>query len=429
MRKNGASESRSEEQALRRGRSEEDPSNSGMGAAGDERRDAGPDEILGRLAGFAQALRGHGLPVGTDDVAAFCSALAELSPGDPFDLYWSGRAALVHSRPHLAVYDEVFRSYFLGTAAPGPAPHMPDRPAATSAGGTLDVPDSEPGEQPAGDQSPLVLGLQASAIEIARHKRFESCTPGELAALRRIMARIRLEPPRRRTRRRCAGPAGPQLDIRRMTRDAMRLGPEPPQIRRLERKTRPRKLVLVLDVSGSMADCSRNLLQFAYSMRRAAQKVEVFCFGTRLTRITAALDRRNPDDAMRLAADRVLDWDGGTRIGESLDDFVRNWGRRGLSRGADVVICSDGLDRGDPALLADAAERLSRLCHRIVWMNPLAGEPPRSPGTRVAGRTAEGASLPDTVAMKAAGPFIDVVEPGRSLADLEGFAARLAALR
>jgi len=167
---------------------------------------------------------------------------------------------------------------------------------------------------------------------------------------------------------------------------------------------------LLLDVSGSMADHSRNLLQFAYSMRRAAQKVEVFCFGTRLTRITPLLDRRNPDAAMKLAAKRVVDWDGGTRIGDSIDAFVKDWGRRGLSRGATVIICSDGLDRGDPATLADAIEKLERLSHRIVWMNPLHDV---------------GGGGPPTLAMAVASPHIDEVASGKNLESLEAFAARL----
>jgi len=397
--------------------------------AAEARAQAEAPELLARLAGFARALREHGLPVGSDDVTTFCSAMAELTVSDLADLYWAGRSTLVHSRRHLAVYDEVFRSWFLGVSTPAADATVAKQAKPSGLGGTLNVPDSEPGEQPDSDDTPMMLGLEASPLRIERRKRFEACSEDELAALRRIIARIRLEPPRRRSRRRCPSHAGAVLDIRRMTRDAMRLGEPSPQLHRLQRKTRARPLVLILDVSGSMADYSRNLLQFAYSMRQAAQKVEVFCFGTRLTRITPALDRRSPDDAMRLAAERVLDWDGGTRIGESLDDFVRNWGRRGLSRGADVVICSDGLDRGDPALLAEAMQRLSRLCHRIIWMNPLAGESSRSPAAPAAGRAAARTAVPDTVAMKAAGPFIDVVEPGRSLADLEGFTARLTTLR
>ena len=372
--------------------------------------EGGELEAVARLVGFGHALRNEGLPVGSDDVITFCSAVAELTPSDLADVYWCGRATLVHRREYLRVFDEVFRRYFLGQSAPAAPDASSPEPVTQGLSGTLQVPDSEPGEQ-TGDDRPMVLGLQASTVEIQRDKRFAECTDEELAALRRIMARIGLEPPRRRTRRRRPDPSGAWLDIRRMARDAMRLSHTAPSLRRLSRSLRPRPLVLILDVSGSMADYSRNMLQFAYSMRRAARKVEVFCFGTRLTRITPALDRRNPDDAMKLAAARVLDWDGGTQIGRSLDAFVRRWGRKGLSRGATVVVCSDGLDRGDPAVLADAMERLSRLCHRIIWMNPLAGDDVDVP--------------PKTLAMSVATPFIDVLQSGHDLDSLESFARKL----
>ena len=181
------------------------------------------------------------------------------------------------------------------------------------------------------------------------------------------------------------------------------------------RKPKKTKLVLLCDVSGSMADYSRALLQFAYSTRQATSRVEVFCFGTRLTRVTKALERRRPDDALDQAAKAVFDWEGGTRIGHSLDEFVRGWGRKGLSRGAVVVICSDGLDRGDPALLAQAMERLSRLSHRIVWVNPHRG--------------AGSDFVPSTLGMMVAAPFVDVIASGNDLASLEKLAGLLPGLR
>ncbi|WP_419842138.1 vWA domain-containing protein [Candidatus Poriferisodalis sp.] len=377
-------------------------------------RHAGGDagvEFSEHLVGFGHALRGEGLPLGTDSVIAFCTAVSQLTPSDLADVYWAGRTTLVRRRDHLPLYDEVFGRHFLGHAAGHGPEDTSSVPNAHGTGGTLNVPDSEPGAE-SSDDGAMVLGRQASGIEIERNKRFAECAPAELAALRRIMAQVRLEPPRRRSRRQRSDPAGARLDIRRMARDAVRLSHSAPAVSRLGRCERPRPLVLMLDVSGSMADYSRNLLQFAYSMRRAAQKVEVFCFGTRLTRITPALDRRNPDDAMRLAAERVLDWDGGTQIGASLETFIRRWGRQGLSRGATVVICSDGLDRGEPAALAGATERLGRLCHRIVWMNPLVGD--------------DTATLPNTLGMMAAGPFIDRLESGHDLDSLERFAVALA---
>ena len=186
---------------------------------------------------------------------------------------------------------------------------------------------------------------------------------------------------------------------------------EPGELHWRRRKLRLRPLVLILDVSGSMADYSRNLLQFAYSTRRAAARVEVYCFGTRLTRITKELQHRRPDEALDRAARAVFDWDGGTRIGDALAAFVRDHGRRGVGRGGIVVICSDGLDRGDPAVLAQAMERLRRQCHRIVWMNPHKGDDPDF--------------QPSTLGMIVAAPYVDVVLSGHDLRSLEEFATLL----
>ncbi len=380
---------------------ERGPNESGTGEGG----------IVERLVEFGHALRAHDLPVGPADVLNFCEAANELSVGDPVDLYWAGRSTLVHRRDHLPVYDEVFRQFFLGIAPPKKNEETAEKPVPQGQTGVLDVPDSEGGEEQ-GDDQPLVLGLQASGVEVERNKRFDACTEEELAAVRRIIKRTRLQPPLRQTRRRAPDPKGRTFDIRRMTREAMRLSQDRGELRMMSRKVRPRPIILLLDISGSMADHSRNLLQFAYSMNRAAQKVEVFCFGTTLTRITPALNRRSPDDALRLAAERVFDWDGGTRIGASLDEFVRTYARRGMSRGATVVICSDGLDRGNPILLSEALERLARLSHRIVWMNPLFAD--ATHGT------------PNTLAMAIAAPHLDAVETGHDLASLESFAVRLA---
>jgi uncharacterized protein with von Willebrand factor type A (vWA) domain len=170
--------------------------------------------------------------------------------------------------------------------------------------------------------------------------------------------------------------------------------------------------VLILDVSGSMADYSRNLLQFAYSARRANAKVDVFCFGTRLTRITKSLDRRSPDEAMKRAGESVLDWDGGTRIGDSLRAFTREARRSRLGRGAIVVICSDGLDRGEPQALSESMEALSRIAHRVIWVNPHRGDAV--------------VYVPASLGMIVADPYIDEVHSGHNLASLERLANRLA---
>ena len=308
------------------------------------------------------------------------------------------------------MYDEVFRRYFLGGADPVREMLTLKAQATAEAQAVLEVPATDPPAAGHEDEQ-ATLGLMASDAEALRHKSFTACTPEELAALRRIMARIRLTPPKRRTRRTRKAPSGRSPDLRRTVRESLRMHGEPAELFWRRRRVRLRPLILILDVSGSMADYSRNLLQFAYSAKRAADRVEVFCFGTRLTRVTKALDRRRPDDALELAARDVFDWEGGTRIGASLDAFVREWGRRGLCRGGIVVICSDGLDRGDPEVLAAAMERLARLSHRVVWMNPHKGDNQNF--------------RPSTLGMMVAAPHVDVILSGHDLSSLEEFATLL----
>jgi len=368
------------------------------------------------LASFAAELRSAGLAVGTGDVLTYCTAMSTLDPADLVDLYWAGRATLVTRKDSIPAYDATFRRFFLGGGGPVRELLTLKAQVTTQAEAVLEVPATDPaGDGPQQDEA--TLGLMASDAEALRHKSFTACTPEELAALRRSMARIRLTPPRRRTRRTAVAAAGRSPDLRRMARDSMRMHGEPPELSWRRRKVKLRPLILILDVSGSMADYSRNLLQFAYSAQRAAagaSRVEVFCFGTRLTRITRALDRRRPDDALQQAAAAVFDWEGGTRIGTSLDTFVRDWGRRGLARGGIVVICSDGLDRGDPAVLATAMDRLSRLCYRVVWMNPHKGDRPDF--------------RPSTLGMMVAAPHVDLMLSGHDLASLEELATLLPTL-
>src|SRR5262252_1898298 len=366
------------------------------------------------LVRFGHELRGAGLAAGSGDLMTYASALAELDPSDLADVYWAGRTILVTRRDDIAAYDRVFRRFFLG--ADDPVAEVlrlnPGMPAGTSEA-ALVVPAADQALDEQQDRQ-AVLGLMASDAEALRHKSFPACTAEELAAVRRIMARMRLTPPRRRTRRTVPARDGSALDVRRMIRQSLRAHSEPATLYWRQRKTRLRPLILILDVSGSMADYSRNLLQFAYSAKRAAARVEVFCFGTRLTRVTRALDQRRPDAALELAARSVFDWEGGTRIGDSLDSFVRDYGRRGLARGGVVVVCSDGLDRGDPEVLATAAERLSRLCHRLVWLNPHKGD--------------DASFRPSTLGMMVAAPHIDLLLSGHDLASLEKLAALLPGL-
>ena len=366
------------------------------------------------LVRFGHALRDEGLPIGSGDVVTFCHAAAELNPADLVDVYWAGRTTLVTRRDHIGVYTRVFRRFFLDVDDAQVVERRQLLQAPAEGRSVLEIPDNDVGGTEGDSEEETQLGLMASNAEVWRNKAFSACTTEELAALRRIMAQVRLTPPRRRTRRTVTTRHGRRLDPRRTARETMRLHGEPGDLFWRRRRTRVRPLVLLLDVSGSMSDYSRNLLQFAYSALRAANRVEVFCFGTRLTRITPALDRRRPDEALTNAARAVFDWDGGTRIGDSLHEFVTRWGRRGISRGAIVVVCSDGLDRGDPRTLADALERLARLSHRVVWMNPHQGD--------------ASTFRANTLALMVAEPYIDLAVSGHSLRSLEEFAGRLAEL-
>jgi hypothetical protein len=376
------------------------------------------DPFTGVLVGFGRELRAAGLAVGTGDVLTYLAAMTPLDPTDLVDLYWAGRATLLRRHADQGVYDQVFRRYFLGEDAPAAGQLTLSAQSVAEAEAALVMPGTEPG--PAEDEERPALGWMASGVDALKNRSFTACTPDELAALHRIMTRMRLTPPRRRTRRTRPAPAGPEPDPRATIRASMRMHGEPPgQLYFRKRKSKLRPLILILDVSGSMADYSRHLLQFAHTARRAAARagtgrVEVFCFGTRLTRITRELARQRVDAALDEAARTVVDWDGGTRIGQSLDTFVRKWGRNGLCRGGVVVICSDGLDRGDPEVLAKAMERLGRLCHRIVWLNPHKGD--------------DRDFRPSTLGMMVAAPHIDLLLSGHDLASLEELAVALPTL-
>jgi uncharacterized protein with von Willebrand factor type A (vWA) domain len=341
-------------------------------------------EATATLVGFGRALRGEGLAVGTGRIAGFCRAAALLAPDD---LYWAGRATLVARPQDVPVYDRIFATFF--------AQLGPQSPARTRISASVEEVD-------------LDLAL-ASPVELLREKRFDRCSAAELAELAALIAQVPLSVPLRRTRRRIAARRGTP-DLRRTLRHSFRTGGEPLERAWRTRRRRPRRVAFLLDVSGSMADYSRVLLMFSHAMLRADRRFEAFCFGTRLTRLTRALATADLDEALRRAAEEVVDWNGGTRIGESLKRFSDQYGHPGAGRGAVVVICSDGLEVGDPQLLADQMARLSRLAHRVVWLNPLKGDPAYEPLVR---------------GMRAALPYVDVFTSGHNLASLEDVAATL----
>jgi uncharacterized protein len=354
-----------------------------------------------RLTEFGRALRAEGVLVGVGQIMALVHA-ASLVPGT--DLYWAGLATMVSRREEIAAYDRVFRIFFAplgGVPAPPPPPPPPPRlhvGAAQGAGRKLQI---------GGDRPEAAI---ASGVEVLRAKSFARCTPEELAALARLMARVRLTAPERRTRRRRPARAGAP-DLRRTLRRAFRTGGDPVDRAWRARRRQRRRIVFVVDVSGSMSPFSRALLVFAHAALRGERRWEAFVFGTRLTRLTQALRTEDPDQALRRAAAQASDWDGGTRIGEAIGSLIDQGGHPGLVRGAVVVICSDGLDVGEPDLLAHQMARLHRLAHRVVWLNPLkeyAGYEPLARG------------------MHAALPHVDVFLSAHNLEALEALAAAIA---
>ena len=340
-------------------------------------------EAVETLVRFGRALRDAGLPVGPDRVASFARAAALLPPGE---LYWAGRATLLSRPEQIDVYDALFGC---SSARPRLA-------------GAAD-PDPGAGEAEAD------VGL-ASAVELLKEKSFSRCSREELSQLAELMSRIELAVPQRRTRRRePRARAPPTCGGRCADRSAPRASRSTAPGRR---RRRPRRLILLLDVSGSMDAYSRALVMFAHAALRSDKRWEAFCFGTRLTRSPAS--SRAPTRTRRSAAPppRCVDWDGGTRIGDSLKRFLDEYGHSGLARGAVVVLCSDGLEVGDPALLAEQMARLSRLAYRVVWLNPLQEDPAYEPLAR---------------GMQAALPYVDVFASGHSLASLEEVGVALSA--
>ncbi|MCE2529235.1 MAG: VWA domain-containing protein [Acidimicrobiia bacterium] len=362
------------------------------------------------LVRFGRLLRTHGVNVGAGQVLSYTRAVADLDPAGIDDLYWAGRITLINRHPDLAAYNAAFDAFFVGSEGESPAPMLPlatadgdgGEPASVSFG--TDQHEMEILE--AGDEElPAAGGPRASSAEILRTKHFDRWTDEEFHQMARLLPGLRL--PRKLSRRTRPATRGPRIDLRRSVRHSLRHGGDLFHLRRRLRVERPRPIVLIVDVSGSMAGFSRALVQFSYGMSRASQRVEVFCFGTRLTRLTNAMRVRDADAALAEATELVVDWDGGTRIGESLATYVARWGKYRFNRGAVVIICSDGLERGEPDRLAWAMQRLSRQAHRVIWVNPLAGDPKFQPLAR---------------GLVAALPFVDELIAGHSIEGLEDLA-------
>lgn len=355
------------------------------------------------LVGFGRTLRAAGVPASPERVQAAVRAAAALDPARLHDVYWAGRLTLCGGPDELARYDRVFRAYF--GDRPGSlvrrqrllSPRLRVLPGG-EAGSDDDV---EPGVDPAS------ASAAASSVEQLRRRDVKSLTAAEREHLNRLLVRLRLPGDARRTRRSAPSRLG-SVDSGRTLRAWLRAGGEPARLHRRAVTTRPRRVVLLVDVSGSMDAYADALLRFAHAAaRRGGAPTEVFALGTRLSRLTREMAHRDADRAMAAVAEAVPDAGGGTRLGELLKAFLDRWGQRGTARGAVVVVLSDGWERGDAVLLGEQAARLHRLAHRVVWANP---------------RKAAPGFAPLAAGMAAALPHVDDFVEGHSLAALEHLA-------
>ncbi len=376
-------------------------------------------KLLHNLLLFGRVLRGLGLDVNPGRMIDLVKALDHIEIGNKADFYYAARTLLVHEREDLPLFDEAFELFWrrpaeswdleLGSLVRrrnprGPLvtfPPLKDAPAG-------DVPSDSSEEMQV-----LEVTRTYSEREVLRHKDFVEMTAEESEEVKQMMSQLVWQSSERRTRRKRPG-KGYLIDFRRTLRRSLRSEGEILHWYYQEPKWKPRPLVIIADISGSMERYTRLLLHFIYGMKAALdQPVEAFVFSTRLTRITRPLQIRDLDLALRNVGQLVNDWAGGTRIGESLKTFNFEWGRRVLGRGAVVLIISDGWDRGDVELLKREMSRLKRNCHRLIWLNPLLGAPEYEPLTR---------------GIQAALPYIDDFLPVHNLASLEDLADRLADL-
>ena len=345
-------------------------------------------------AALSRRLHDAGVPMTPERPADLARALTLVRPLTRRRLYWTARSVFVSDLAHARAFDAVFDSVFgeRGTeperelpddapTAPAPPDERPRSEHRTSRGRSArrdpraHAAPTPPREGDADDDGvavdvPLAM---ASDEELLAGKSFDALEPHELAQLYRLMSRLELATPPRRTRRRERGRRGQHVDLRRTLRAGLRTAGEPIRLARRRRRVARRRLVMLCDISGSMEPYARAYLQFLTCAAGSGPNAEAFVFATRLTRLTRALAGRHPERALQRAAAAAPDWSSGTRIGDALKQFNDRHGRRGMARGAVVVILSDGWERGDPTLVAREMERLARLAHRIVWVNPRVG--------------------------------------------------------
>jgi uncharacterized protein with von Willebrand factor type A (vWA) domain len=393
--------------------------------------------LLARILDFGRFLWELGLDIGPGRMVELVESLPLIDIGVREDFYTFLRVSLVSKREQLATFDDAFAYFWLARSMPAtdlppsaqmrrrslalPSHRMPEQDMA-QARMTL-APSSQQRhpqariaearrEQKSEEESAERTGTY-SHEELLRRKDFEEFTYDELQEAQELMARLKWRLGLRVTRRLRASRHGHALDLRRTLRESLRSGGEPITLQWRKFRRKPRPLVIICDISGSMSVYSRLLLHFVHTVSNGLSNVETFVFGTRLTRITRQLARRDVDEALALVTKSVQDWSGGTRVGESLRTFNRRWSRRVLGRGAAVLIISDGWDRGDVRILGEEMARLQRNCHRLIWLNPLLGlEDYR----------------PVTAGMSAALPYIDSFLPANNLDSLIALGKALEAM-
>ena len=326
---------------------------------------------------FCRILRGAGLEVPISKVTTFVEALGMVGLEEKLPVYWAARCTLLSNPGEVDAFNRAFEVFWerkalsrLEIAVPSVSVSL-----ATDAGED----DSEIKGENDGNAGPIIQ-LRYSPVETLREKDFAECTAAELNELRKLMGSLRLGSTTRASRRRVRSKHQTQIpDMRRTIRRAVSLGGEPIERKFLRRDRRPRRLILLVDVSGSMEPYARALIRFAHATVVGRTRVEAFAIGTRLTRVTRELSSLDPDAALDAASAAVSDWSGGTRLGSTIRDFNDQWGIRGMARGAIVVILSDGWDRGDPQILSEQMERLHRVSFRQIWVNPLKHTPGYAP--------------------------------------------------
>ena len=326
------------------------------------------------LVEFVYVLRNVGVKISLGSSIDFGLAVAELGAGSSEDIYWAGRSTLISRPEDIPIYNKVFKSHWLGIDS------LSDEVNKLPALNFLfdDLPGESEFEGTSKSENDF-LSVKYSSLETLSSKDFSSCNRVELQELFRLMNEIRFTGEMKKSRRMITTKKHRKFDFERSVKSSFRTSGEIVNRHFQEGSKRRRRLVLLLDISGSMEVYARVLIRFVHAVMLGRSDVEAFTLGTRLTRLTKELSTRNPDAALSRASDAVDDWSGGTRLGEGIKEFNDRWGIRGMARGAIILILSDGWDRGDSEVVSEQMKRLHRVTHRIVWANPLKATPDYEP--------------------------------------------------